>query len=536
MKLLGIQKVIQIQVTEKTSLIRVVDNNIKKEFMKLKFVAMLLIICNSYAFSQNKAVKAKTIVCGSINTEGDHSKESILLYKYPDYSYWGKIERLYCKLDANGRFRFEINEDSLIYCQIKYKNSKGVVKLLTDFLVDKGDSINLSVLNKTINRNFVPDDSIVFTGTRANANTIAAYLFKDYFRVFIDLNQIPKNIGTTKDLDLFLSTFSNIIIDRIKKKEELIKSITDANPDYKKFIHYQYGNYGVHWFDMIGFIYPKCTSDEQKKMITAYFNKFKQVFLESNPDEVSIKSPTYYQLINSSYKIVQLIENGTRRLEVHYDMLKENFKGRTLERVLLEMFKGAYGTDRLTDIHPAFDSIRVDSKRYLITNRGREIMDGELKFLKGSNFYNTKFVGLDGKMFDTKSLRGKAFLFASWGDGCAACVDFHTRFEKEIWPEVKGRKDFEVLSVFNGRSKERWTKLMDGDLYTSKDYINVSTMPLYSANHPFFQNYNVNYSPFIILVDKRGKILDKIGASLSSNEILALINSVSTDTIGVVNK
>ncbi|SMC97064.1 TlpA family protein disulfide reductase [Pedobacter africanus] len=142
----------------------------------------------------------------------------------------------------------------------------------------------------------------------------------------------------------------------------------------------------------------------------------------------------------------------------------------------------------------------------------------ELLFSPGSRVYEFSFQDSTGNYITLKDLKGKVFVIKFYGTGCAGCAEFCSQFNSDILPEFEKDSDFKVLSVSIDLSKKIWYNTIKSGRYTGKDDIHL-TAGNESAHNPMFKYYNVNSIPFILLVDKNGKLIMKINNGMSSASI-----------------
>ncbi|MCY1555050.1 Thioredoxin-like protein [compost metagenome] len=91
-----------------------------------------------------------------------------------------------------------------------------------------------------------------------------------------------------------------------------------------------------------------------------------------------------------------------------------------------------------------------------------------------------------------------------WYTGCGACMGFHKNFHQRGYPLIKDNKDFVYVSVSIDKQKKTWLKSVANGDYSSNDYLNLNTE--LGVSDPFLKYYERNAMPFLILVDKNGKI------------------------------
>ncbi len=477
---------------------------------------------------------------GEFKYEKKELPASLLIWSYPNNNMWDTATDYSIKIGSDNRFSFTFPSITkpLSY-DLKYKK-KGIVIQMGKFYVEPNDDIHIEIFERQIKTGWHEDkDSVVFSGSGSAKYNLLETLNKEFPKFFDARGKQPKDFASVDSLNSYLTKLYRITNQFIEKKKALINNYTGVNADMKKIISYhQYGMYDRMWSDEVLRIYHLYKNDEiiQAKIKQYYNNHYKEIEASVvNPDYLSIFCPVFYQLSNGTLIDMELINSttGLVNFKDHYDLVKNNYKGAVREQFLSEILKGAYGTFGLSNITPViYDSIVVDAAKYLTSDQGKDIIAEKLTFKNGSQFYDADFIDMNGQVFNTASLRGKVFIVDVWGLGCSACAGFHTLFEQNLWPVLKDYKDFVFLATFMGKTRESWTQGIESKLYTSKEYMNIASLPL-GADHPFFKNYKINYAPCFLLVDKNGKIIQQFRPDKDPKELLKLIDAALKESVGV---
>ncbi len=466
---------------------------------------------------------------GTFKYEKKELPAGILIWSYPNNNYWDTGTDYFIKIGAENRFSFTFPEIKRpLHYDLLYRKD-GIVIKMGKFYAEPNDDIHVEIFDRQIKTTPNQDkDSVVFSGQGSAKYNLIETLNKD-FPKFFKRNQ-PKNFSSLDSLNSYLDKWYKVTKQFIEKKRALIDNYAGVDIDMKKIISYQYGIYNKVWSSEVLRVYDLFKNDETiKTIIRQYYNTHYNEIEASviNPDELSINSPFFYQVSNGMLIEMQLINSkkGIVNFKDHYDLVKNNYKGVVREKFISEIFKGGYGTLGLSNMTPTvYDSIVVDASKYLISDQGQDIIAEKLTFKKGSQFYDADFIDMNGQVFNTASLRGKVFIVDVWGLGCSACAGFHTLFEQNLWPVLKDYKDFVFLATFMGKTRESWTQGIESKLYTSKEYMNIASLPL-GADHPFFKHYKINYAPCFLLVDKKGKIIQNFRPDKNHKELLEMIKT-----------
>jgi len=106
-----------------------------------------------------------------------------------------------------------------------------------------------------------------------------------------------------------------------------------------------------------------------------------------------------------------------------------------------------------------------------------------------------------GKNFKLTSLRGKYVLLLFWASWCGPCRAEVASIRK-IYKQYK-KSGFEIYGVSLDSDKKNWTSAIDDD---QRKWLNVSDLKYWSSE--VVTNYRFKAIPFMVLIDKEGKIID----------------------------
>ena len=458
--------------------------------------------------------------------------DSLKIWSYPSGKYWdSSIDYKAIKVnDSTFTLKLPMVERPLL---LSFRENDG--KLLAGtgyntYYAETNDRVKIDVYPHSKLLNGI--DSLTFSGIGAAKYTLAEDLIHQYFSfnqpyivngklVSVDRNQ------DSASLTAAFKKFASYIVFRNNSRAILISKAKDVSPKIKKLISYNAISNVAEWNFFVQQYYPLVKVDY--KLNTLFKQLYKNYVIDprNEPDELTIISPTYRKDItwNIKRKLQIMDPENKTRLPEYYNELK-NFSTvpAIREAMLTEFLMTSSSLQGISDFNPkTYDSLALDASKYLLSPAGKDVVDFKIKFKKGNKLFDGAFIDLSGNLINTASLRGKVFLLESWAEGCSGCVTFHAMFEKEIWPELKENKDFVVLSVYRGLNKERWLRGIKSSLYTSEHYTNVASF-YGSGNHPLFAHYEVNYDPFILLVDKQGNIIANINKQ-SSRDLMKMIHT-----------
>ena len=490
-----------------------------------KIFLSLLLLLTAYAdlFAQNTC----PTFSGTFNYDKKSIPDSIAIWTYPNNNFWDTSVDFMIKINKDSTFRFklpQITKPSMF--GIRLMNG-GFTTFIGNFYAEPNDQVHIEILEMPI----LVKDSILFSGKGAEKYTLATKLYDnhiDYLFKKMGRLRLPRETVSPDSLDAYLKNTSKIVRQLTEKRLALINSFNNIAPKMKLLLDYNQPSYIDAWFGDMDYLYKTEFKGNKsyKEKIREYFNQNYSKFV-GTLDELSFSAPFRYQVISSKFKINLLINSEKEGvdLKTYYHVIKNSYEGKIRERLLIEFFRSLYTMGDIINYDPIiYDSLVLDASKYLISKSSKAVIAKKLFFKNGKELYNSDFIDLNDITFNINSLKGKVVLIEIWGEGCGACSAFHGKFEKEIWPFLKDNKNFTVLALYNGKTKSRWIKGIESNLYTDKEYINISTLPL-GNDHPFLKHYNINYAPFLLLINKQGKIISQISADIKSKELLSLITS-----------
>jgi len=502
-----------------------------KHLNKVIFLFLLL-------FNVNNNLQARQIIkdiSPKINVEFIYAKkklpDSIYIHTYPTNSFWDETINMTATIDLN-------NKSALVFPQIKIPTLILISLINSDnannigwYYIEPGDDIHMKILSRSAK------DTILFSGPGSEKFKLIEKL-TGQFQEFDNARRSLPFFDNKKisDLDLNLEKLTSIAQ---QYTTEMLKSVSahenQLNPNIKNILKYEYAlKCQNEWGWRIEFLYDYYKDNiNYRSEIRNFYNLNRDKFTSKSSDSNCIACPFYIGNIASSLKRTLYMNNESESADLvkYYNLLKNNYSGLIKERLLIEFLNSKWTMEKITNYNPKlYDSLFIDANKYLTSEYGKEIVIKKGKFRKGTSFFDTDFVDLNGKNINTTVLKGKVFLIDIWGEGCGGCAAFHTRFHTDIWPSLKNNKDFAVLSVSIDKKKEKWIQGISTGKLSSYNYLNVSTGPK-GVDHPFLKHYNINYIPFLLLVDKEGKIITKIAGFESTAELIEIIKSALNEPL-----
>ncbi|MBE9601862.1 TlpA disulfide reductase family protein [Pedobacter sp. MC2016-24] len=484
----------------------------------LKLIFLLICMCKCLAYSQELKSNHSTIIV-KFHYQRKKIPDSLAIWAYPNANYWENSVDYLPTISKQHEFIFKLPlKCNLLNYRVQIINAGNAI-LIGNYYATPGDLVKLDIYETT------GKDSLVFSGNGSAKYKLIAELTKIEETTFNALPNIKKGASSAA-LSANLKSLVSILQHETSNKYQLIiKADPKIGKVMKEVIGYHYANYDIIWADRLMHYWNVFKNDTlSRHILTDHFNAYDHKFLDESA-ESSVFSNRHFQYLLLMLRYGKLFnqKNGTVDMKGLYDVVKgyaENIKIK--DRLLCEFFLtgGGYSTNYKVSV---FDSLIKDASPSLISPLGREFIATNLLFKKGSKLFEGEFIDLKGNRFIPADLKGKVFLIDVWGEGCGACVMFHDWFEANLWPELKNIKDFVVLSIFDGKTKQDWQRGIASKRFTSTEYVNVSDMPLRMADHPFFKHYNVNYAPLLLLIDKNGNIIQKLNGNITKESFMKLV-------------
>lgn len=488
------------------------------KFIKTIIIFSLVFFVKNYSYAEAVSPKQPTFHGNIKIVEGGIPIDSLVIHFYRPNSVINDPISMHVRIGANGNFNFKLpyyNRPSTILIQAVHSNKK--FPTLGKYFVEPGDDIKMQIICNSFG-NYAE-----FSGKGASKYSIVKELKKienELAKVYVDLKLYESSNFNSK-----FNKVDEIVKNSLERKSQIL-NLFKLGIEIRNMINYEYANIFSKWDYWLynASLQPSFHMDSNRLLLRNYFNQHKNQY-SYKPDEVMSLCPIYTINLTARIKFDLIFNSNsnTTDLKEYYNIIKDKYPQSIKSQLLSWLFINPLGLRYLNFDQKTIDSLMIDAQKAVEIPFLQQEISEVLKFSKGRDLFDATFTDLAGNKISINSLKGKVVLIDMWGVGCANCANFHKMFEKEIHPQLKLRNDFVVLSISVDSNREKWLEGINSGKYTSKDNLNVYTDGL-MLNHPFPKHYNINYSPFIVLIDKDGKIYSRLKSESTPNAILKTIN------------
>jgi thiol-disulfide isomerase/thioredoxin len=491
--------------------------------IRIKYYIAYMFLCSiaiySSAWAQRKIQPIfNGKICYTNPPDSLFIKTYPMAWRYTDYNYYP----IKTNQDSEFSFKFTAIQEPLFISFSTLYNGRG--KSISNYFVEPTDNVNINIYSSD------GKDSIVFSGVGAEKYNLINALEREYKEYFSKRKAL--RLINNVDLESELQAYQQLVEKYAFRKKTLINNASAITPKVKEIIDFQFANYYGDWAWLLTRIYVNKKNSLHTKQITRkQYIKFNNGFFQL-PTEESMACPNYVSSLIDRIKSNLLFTGsvGTIPFSSYFSEITSKYNGIIRERLLAELFRSDFA---MLDIDPieskAYDNFVSDAKKYLAKSEVlAEALDFKGRFKRGANIYDPIFNKPNGQPFHLSELRGKVVLLKMWGTGCGACITFQHSFEKYIYPQFKDDPRFASVSINVDNEKVRWLKSLNTGKYSNKTGINVYTGGE-GMNHSFTKHYNILATPFLLLIDKNGKIYSKLGGYMDMEEINSLIHSAVND-------
>lgn len=162
-----------------------------------------------------------------------------------------------------------------------------------------------------------------------------------------------------------------------------------------------------------------------------------------------------------------------------------------------------------------FIGIHTSSAHITVTSESNRILKSAYCDTIPPESYPFVLPDTSGNLIKAEDFKGKLVVIEFWFRGCIPCVAL-AKSMRPIIDHFSDRDDIVFIDVNLDKSKETWLKgLSEGDLlheevvhYSHANSISLGTFPL-GFDHPMAQYYGIKGAPVLIIIGKKGEILDR---------------------------
>ncbi|MDN5477821.1 MAG: TlpA family protein disulfide reductase, partial [Chryseobacterium sp.] len=202
-----------------------------------------------------------------------------------------------------------------------------------------------------------------------------------------------------------------------------------------------------------------------------------------------------------------------------YEILKKNYSGILREKLILAYF--IENSARLENASELMNDAFSYFKTEVFKDTLRKLYDASKI---GSNAYNFSLQDSKGNVVKLSDFKGKIVFIDFWYTGCSSCSKFYTDQLSRVEAHYKDDPNFVFLSISCDKDMGEWHKSINDGLYTSKHALNLYTNGE-GSSHPIFSAYGVYGYPSQVLIDRKGKIIQRANLYVPYEKLVPIINS-----------
>lgn len=473
------------------------------------------IISESQEFSEIIRLKTKN---NKGNFTFSFSKEQSISPFVIDF-YYGRLNQWTVMYYAEPTDKIEIEVTKGIDTTIGHKHNVGSLQ----FSGNGAAKYRLCEILNQMNANLASQEVKTYTNEFGNPN----YKNNEGIEVHSSKDKIEsKNYYKSKQFDTFLKNmFRNLDLGKKEIQDTLMKYQDLIGKEMTNFYEYELG-YNLTFLSIIDFLIKRVTNEAAKeKIIKFYFLKIDSLRPMHPKDSlfkfgVKYRNRTSYYLMYDTY-----LKNKFHMysFSFQYNNIKK-VKDKELRDILLTKYfvNGKYSA--FINNSESRDSCLMDALKVIANPELLTALNNQLLFSKGNKIYDFAFQDTTKKTVTKSNFKGKVFMMDFYYYGCGACAVFAKRFEKEIYPEFANNPNFKVLSINTDLKRETWLKAINSGLYTQPSSINLSTG--LGFNHPLLKYYKVSSFPWVILVNKDGRVVEFQLSKKSNSDLKGIIRRI----------
>lgn len=482
---------------------------------KLFFSAMSLYVTVTYG--QEKPVSA--FFSGRIVSGAGNHADSIRVMIRSNYLVKdiGEETHLFA-VQPDGTFSFEIpaqKQPAQMYLYLFGKKSRRI----NDFWIDQNDSLFIDVgFDEHLTVNFSGRGAAKYRCRQVLADVKAQFDSARHNRSLYDLVPVADDIEALYRIYSTYLTKSQALL-------ETYKGVVDTEVfELMKSEHL--AAYHCTWELQLQNFYNRAVASKNFLLATEITSAYRKHILQQLPIlTVSAHSPmfTRYRLEVLKTDMLMAAEGKGYTFKAMYDQISQRHRGLLRDKLLVYYLLDHRSFSNVVNYNQQeYDECLSDAYEQVETSYIREVIASKFILSKGSKLMSFAMPDTTGKTVKSEDFKGKVILLDLWGEGCTGCVSFSKMLDAKIHPEFVGNQDFQVVSISIDKTRERWIRGIHSGRYTHPGNINLFTDGM-GLDHPFTRYYRISAIPFILLVDKEGKIYAQVSGGISAEELLKVI-------------
>lgn len=185
------------------------------------------------------------------------------------------------------------------------------------------------------------------------------------------------------------------------------------------------------------------------------------------------------------------------------------------EKIFKSIVDGTSGLlrDRLM-IYAIYEMPKIKNADLILKQARASLSDGTyVKALEnleltmpGRPFPDFDLPDIDGKRIRLSDFKGKKVLIDFWFNGCGYCEVFYKNTLSKIEHDFIGDESVVFISICADATRQLWQSGIQSGNYTSASAVNLNTDGK-GFKHPIVLKNNINGFPFVVLLDKDGKVV-----------------------------
>jgi thiol-disulfide isomerase/thioredoxin len=354
------------------------------------------------------------------------------------------------------------------------------------------------------------------------------------FTVFFTTILAQTNTITIKGSVKFNDPMSNMEIYRIQANEKIVIAEFNIDKDNNYKIELKIDKPGLYYLDYKK--WEKVSFWAEDENIEVNFrgvdtakiktNSVPYVFIKGGPKNEVINHLNYTYFQNNQTKVAfsNSLNNGSfinkqdkeKAISTFNSVLNEDLKSRiaflaeqysdrtSVISLLVQLSNNNYETNKVL-VDKIVDRLKFLYPGYMPLKEYVEERDTNIKLRNGAAIgakaAHFSYPGVDGKIIGNDNFKGKILLIDFWASWCGPCRQEIPHL-KEAYEMFKD-KGVEFLSVSIDKGSPEWTKALDQEKMPWPQILAPN------SGKEITQLYQFSGIPFIILLDKEGRIIAK---------------------------